>query len=65
MKYLIDSDWVVDYLIGKQQAIDLLLLCFGMELRLASLHMGKSTKEFIMVAIHNAVKQYFANSYVP
>ncbi len=23
MKYLVDSDWVVDYLIGKQQAIDL------------------------------------------
>ncbi len=23
MKYLADSDWVVDYLIGKQQAIDL------------------------------------------
>lgn len=28
MKYLIDSDWVVDYLIGKQQAIDLLSSVF-------------------------------------
>lgn len=25
MKYLADSDWVVDYLIGKQQAIDLFI----------------------------------------
>ena len=28
MKYLVDSDWVVDYLIGKQQAIDLLSSVF-------------------------------------
>lgn len=24
MKYLVDSDWVIDYLVGKQQAIVLL-----------------------------------------
>jgi len=24
MKYLVDSDWVVDYLAGKQQAVSLL-----------------------------------------
>ena len=63
MKYLVDSDWVIDYLAGRQHAITLLSSLAKEGLAVSLMTFGEFTKAFTMEETLRKVKRGFVISY--